>query len=195
MHDEVRNRTGRRSSHAHIQAPVAVEHQILAPTLVRSQILSRLYQAVQRDEMTKKDADRQLDYLRGLRIRLLGDRVLQDVAWKVADQARLERHEKTCMPVGSGAVDDDLSASICEDEDWFDGNLGSIAGEPAESPPLPPRRLTVGSDRCAERVIPARPAPSLGEIRGHSGWREGPRFAPLRVTWPVSGLEVGGGAQ
>jgi predicted nucleic acid-binding protein len=71
---------------AHLQAQVAVEHQILAPTLVRSQILSRLYQAVQRDEMTKKVADRQLDYLRGLRIRLLGDRVLQNVAWKVADQ-------------------------------------------------------------------------------------------------------------
>jgi predicted nucleic acid-binding protein len=36
--------------------------------------------------MTRKDADRQLDYVRGLRIRLLGDRVLQDVAWKLADQ-------------------------------------------------------------------------------------------------------------
>ena len=36
--------------------------------------------------MTKKDADQQLNYLRGLRIRLLGDRVLQNVAWKVADQ-------------------------------------------------------------------------------------------------------------
>jgi hypothetical protein len=97
------------------------------------------------------------------------------------------------MPVGSGAVDDDLSASICEDGDWFDGNLGSIAGEPAESPPPPPRRLMVGSDRCAERVIPARP--SLGEIRGHSGWPEGPRAALLRVTRPVSGSKVGGGAQ
>jgi predicted nucleic acid-binding protein len=36
--------------------------------------------------MTKKDAERQLNYVRGLRIRLLGDRVLQTVAWKVADQ-------------------------------------------------------------------------------------------------------------
>jgi predicted nucleic acid-binding protein len=36
--------------------------------------------------MTKKDAERQLDYVRGLRIRLLGDRVLQAVAWKVAAQ-------------------------------------------------------------------------------------------------------------
>ena len=68
------------------QAEIRDEHQILAPTLVRSQILSLLYQAVRRGEMTKKDADQQLNYLRGLRVRLLGDRVLQNVAWKVADQ-------------------------------------------------------------------------------------------------------------
>jgi predicted nucleic acid-binding protein len=61
-------------------------HQIVAPTLLRSQLLSLLYQAVQRGEMTRKGAERQLDYVRGLRIRLLGDRVLQSVAWKVADQ-------------------------------------------------------------------------------------------------------------
>src|ERR671923_849757 len=62
------------------------EHQILAPTLLRSQVLSSLYQAVQRGELTKKDADERLNYLRGLRIRLLGDRVLQRVAWKIADE-------------------------------------------------------------------------------------------------------------
>ena len=68
------------------QAVIRDEHQILAPTLLRSQLLSLLYQAVQRGEMTRKDARRQLDYVRGLRIRLLGDRVLQALAWKVADR-------------------------------------------------------------------------------------------------------------
>jgi predicted nucleic acid-binding protein len=68
------------------QAVVGDGHQILAPTLLRSQMLSSLYQAVHRGEMTKKDAEQRLNYLRGLRIRLLGDRVLQNVAWKVADQ-------------------------------------------------------------------------------------------------------------
>jgi predicted nucleic acid-binding protein len=48
-------------------------------------VLSLPYQAVHR-EMTKAEADRQLSYLPGLRIRLLGDRVLQNVAWKVAGQ-------------------------------------------------------------------------------------------------------------
>ncbi len=71
---------------AHDQAVIGDEHQILAPTLLRSQLLSSLYQAVDRGDMTRKDAERRLNYVRGLRIRLLGDRVLQDVAWKVADQ-------------------------------------------------------------------------------------------------------------
>ena len=71
---------------AHEQAVIPDEHQILAPTLLRSQLLSLLYQAVRRGDLTKKDADRRLDYVRGLRIRLLGDRVLQNVAWRIADQ-------------------------------------------------------------------------------------------------------------
>ena len=65
---------------AHDQAVIGDEHQILAPTLLRSQLLTLLYQAVRSGEMTKKDAERQLNYVRGLRIRLLGDRVLQTVA-------------------------------------------------------------------------------------------------------------------
>jgi predicted nucleic acid-binding protein len=69
---------------AHDQAVIRVDHQILAPALLRSQVLSLLYQAVRRGEMTRKDAERHLEYVRGLRIRLLGDRVLQNVAWKAA---------------------------------------------------------------------------------------------------------------
>ena len=71
---------------AHDQVVIGEEHQILAPALLRSQLLSLLYRAVRRDEMTRKDAEHHLDYVRGLRIRLLGDRVLQNVAWKVADR-------------------------------------------------------------------------------------------------------------
>ncbi|WP_112266748.1 type II toxin-antitoxin system VapC family toxin [Lentzea terrae] len=71
---------------AHDRTVIGAGHQVLAPTLLRSQTLSLLYQAVHRGEMTKKEADRRLDHLRGLRIRLLGDRVLQATAWKVADQ-------------------------------------------------------------------------------------------------------------
>jgi predicted nucleic acid-binding protein len=65
-------------------AVIRGEHQPLAPALLRSQVLSLLYQAVRRGEMNRKEAERQLEYVRGLRMRLLGDRVLQNVAWKAA---------------------------------------------------------------------------------------------------------------
>lgn len=68
------------------ETDIGEQHQILAPTLLRSQTLSLLYGAVRRGDLTKKDAERRLNYLRGLRIRLLGDRVLQNVAWQVAAQ-------------------------------------------------------------------------------------------------------------
>ncbi len=71
---------------AHDEVVIPDEHQLLAPTLLRSQVLSLLYRAVRHGDLTKKDGERQLNYVRALRIRLLGDRVLQDVAWKIADK-------------------------------------------------------------------------------------------------------------
>ena len=71
---------------ANDQTVIRDGQHILAPTLLRSQLLSLLYQAVNRGEMTKQGADQRLNYVRGLRIRLLGDRVLQNAAWKVAEQ-------------------------------------------------------------------------------------------------------------
>jgi predicted nucleic acid-binding protein len=68
------------------EAVIPDEHELLAPALLRSQLLALLYRAVRRGEMTRKDADRQLTYVRTLRLRLLGDRVLQNLAWKIADQ-------------------------------------------------------------------------------------------------------------
>lgn len=64
------------------------DHQLLAPALIRSQLVSLLYQAVRRGELTKREADRQLAYVRGLHIRLLGDHHLLSVAWKIADSLR-----------------------------------------------------------------------------------------------------------
>ena len=71
---------------AQAQAVVPTRHQLVAPTLIRSQVLAELYGRVQRGELDRKAAEHQLDYLRGLRLRLLGDRVLQRLAWKIAEQ-------------------------------------------------------------------------------------------------------------
>jgi predicted nucleic acid-binding protein len=68
------------------EAVIPIGHLVLAPSLLRSQLLTILYQAVRNGEMSKKDAERALTFVRGLRIRLLGDRALQNAAWKVADQ-------------------------------------------------------------------------------------------------------------
>jgi len=69
---------------AHDQAVTRGGHQILAPALLRSQVPWLLYQAVRCGEMTRKEAERQLEYVPGLRIRLLGHRVLQNAARKAA---------------------------------------------------------------------------------------------------------------
>ena len=71
---------------AHDETVIADGHRLVAPTLLRSQVLSSLYQSARGGELTRKDAERRLDYIRGLRIRLLGDRVSQSVAWKIADK-------------------------------------------------------------------------------------------------------------
>ncbi|WP_031069449.1 type II toxin-antitoxin system VapC family toxin [Streptomyces sp. NRRL WC-3742] len=70
-------------------SPLPDGRQLLAPTLLRSQLLALLYAAVRRGELTAKEAERVLDGVRGLRIRLLGDRVLQSTAWRIAEQLDL----------------------------------------------------------------------------------------------------------
>jgi hypothetical protein len=64
----------------------ASDIKLLAPTLLRSQVLAQLFVQVQRGELDREEASRRLDHLRALNIRLLGDRVLQHWAWKFAAQ-------------------------------------------------------------------------------------------------------------
>lgn len=65
-------------------ARIPPEHSLAAPTLLRSQVLARVYQSVRRGEIDERGGRKILDDVRGLRIRLLGDRVLQDHAWRIA---------------------------------------------------------------------------------------------------------------
>jgi predicted nucleic acid-binding protein len=64
---------------------LAAGQRLLAPMLLRSAVLARLYAVVQRGELSRKDAQRRLDHLRRLRMRLLADRLLQRVAWEMAE--------------------------------------------------------------------------------------------------------------
>lgn len=65
---------------------VAEGHELLAPTLLRSQTLSLLHEAVQRGELPADVARERLRRVGRLRIRLLGDAVLRRVAWDVATE-------------------------------------------------------------------------------------------------------------
>jgi len=68
------------------EAVIPGRHRLLAPTLLRSQVLAQLYAEVRRGELDRRQADRRLDHVRALQVRLLGDRVLQRVAWDIAGQ-------------------------------------------------------------------------------------------------------------
>ena len=62
------------------------QHELLAPTLLRSQTLSVLHEAVQRGELPADVARDRLARIGRIKIRLLGDAVLRRRAWEVADQ-------------------------------------------------------------------------------------------------------------
>ncbi|WP_319433900.1 type II toxin-antitoxin system VapC family toxin [Mycobacterium sp. RTGN5] len=65
-------------------ATIPPEHSLVAPTLMRSQVLALVYGSVRRGEIDERAGRTILDDFRGLRIRLLGDRSLQDHAWRIA---------------------------------------------------------------------------------------------------------------
>jgi predicted nucleic acid-binding protein len=65
---------------------VPAKHKLLAPTLLRSQTLSDLHEAVQRGEIPGDVAREHLARIGRMPIRLLGDAVLRRRAWELADR-------------------------------------------------------------------------------------------------------------
>lgn len=65
---------------------VAPEHQLVAPTLVRSQTLAALYEAARRGEISAAEGLERVTRINSLKVRFLGDKVLQRTAWRIADQ-------------------------------------------------------------------------------------------------------------
>lgn len=59
-------------------------HALVAPSVLRSDALSRLYRAVRTGEITEAVGRAQLEGLAALKIRLLGDRVSRATAWRIA---------------------------------------------------------------------------------------------------------------
>ena len=65
---------------------VPAEHELLAPTLLRSQTLSALHEAAHAGEIPPDVALDRLGRIRAMPIRLLGDAVLRRRAWDIAEQ-------------------------------------------------------------------------------------------------------------
>jgi predicted nucleic acid-binding protein len=65
---------------------IARGHELLAPTLLRSQALSALHEAVRAGQLSQEVALERVKRVNALKIRLLGDAVLRRRAWGIADQ-------------------------------------------------------------------------------------------------------------
>ena len=65
---------------------VAEKHELLAPTLLRSQTLSALHEAVHTGKLDRGVARERLQRIGRMPIRLLGDAVLRRRAWEIADE-------------------------------------------------------------------------------------------------------------
>jgi predicted nucleic acid-binding protein len=68
------------------EVEVAPGHQLLAPTLVRSQALASMYRAARRGDVSPAEGREHVRRINSLKVRFLGDKVLQSQAWKVAEQ-------------------------------------------------------------------------------------------------------------
>ena len=68
------------------EVEVAPEHKLVAPTLVRSQALAALYDAARRGEITVAEGMERVTRINSLKVRFLGDKVLQRTAWRVAHE-------------------------------------------------------------------------------------------------------------
>jgi predicted nucleic acid-binding protein len=68
------------------EVEVAAGHQLVAPTLVRSQALSALYEAANKGEISPSEGIDLVTGINSMKVRFLGDKVLQRTAWKIADQ-------------------------------------------------------------------------------------------------------------
>jgi len=65
---------------------VSAKHELLAPTLLRSQTLSALHEAVQAGKLSDEVARERLKRINAMPIRLLGDAVLRRRAWEIATE-------------------------------------------------------------------------------------------------------------
>jgi predicted nucleic acid-binding protein len=65
---------------------IPAKHRLLAPTLLRSQALSLLHEAVHDGKLSADVARERIRYVNGMQMRLLGDASLRQRALQIADK-------------------------------------------------------------------------------------------------------------
>ena len=97
--------------------------------------------------------------------------------------------EHTGAALGSGAVDADFWALVCEDEEWLQAEFDAIVSEPCETPARPSGRPSMTASARPGRS--AWQQSTSGTCRPwRAGHRPGRRWrrerSPPPQTWPVN---------
>jgi hypothetical protein len=69
---------------AEAQVVLPAEHRLVAPSLLRSDALAILYRSVRAGERTEREGLAILRRIAGMPMRVLGDRVSRQTAWRIA---------------------------------------------------------------------------------------------------------------
>lgn len=67
-----------------VREGITVHHDLVAPNVLRSQVLGLVYASVRAGDTSREDALLELDAITSMRIRLLGDRVSRGTAFRLA---------------------------------------------------------------------------------------------------------------
>jgi hypothetical protein len=138
---------------------VSSDHELLAPTLVRSQTLSVLHEAVHRGELPADVARERLERVWRMPIRLLGDAVLRRRAWEAAEgMGWAETY--TAEYIALTQLQADASSPLTRN--WRAALKGSSRS----------RR----SIRCANEGTPGGDVPWGGLLSREHRWRGSPRM-------------------
>ena len=148
---------------------VAAEHQLVAPTLVRSQALSALYEAARRGEISAAEGIERVTRINSLKVRFLGDKVLQRQAWNVADELGWETtYDAEYVALTKLQAD----VFVTSDRDLAEAVAGLVETATVDALQLPERAIALGAVADGAPVVSRvgnRKPPSAPTKGGRNG--------------------------
>ena len=105
------------------------DHQLVAPSLVRSQVLATLSVAVRSGELDRKTAIQLLDRIAEIKMRLLADRVSRRRAFEIAERLGCATAEAEYLAVAQLQAD----ALVTLDEEFARQARGEVGLAPVDA--------------------------------------------------------------